>query len=119
MNPYQYYVSQPYYPYDIQQEQFDLYRQRPKSKGPDGRVSELERQNDQQRKELTRLNGELQRQNQEIHRLNGEINRINQEMLRLNNTNEQQTQHLRRMNQRLRMVENKLNIPYSHSQDEF
>ncbi|WML42872.1 hypothetical protein [Neobacillus sp. PS3-40] len=119
MNPYPYYIPQSYFPYDIQAEQYDPNRQKPKSKGIEGRVDVLERQNDQQRKELARLNEELNRQNQEIHRLNGEINRLNQEILRLNNTNEKQTRHLKKLNQRLRIVENRLSIPYSPSQDEF
>ncbi|MDP4087375.1 MAG: hypothetical protein Q8934_22690, partial [Bacillota bacterium] len=103
MKPYQYYNLPSYFPY---QEQFDPNRQNP----PDGSLKDI-----QQTKELQRLNKELTRQNQEIHRLNSKISRINHEVLRLNKTNELQTQHLTAISQRLRMIENRLNIHPGHS----
>jgi septal ring factor EnvC (AmiA/AmiB activator) len=115
MNPYQFYVSQPYYT----QLQYDPYREPPQAQTIEKRVSSLERQNTHQVKELSRLSEELSRQNKEIHRLNGEINRINQELTRLNDMNVKQTRQLNRLNTRLRVVENRLTIPFTPTEGGF
>jgi uncharacterized coiled-coil protein SlyX len=116
MNPNQYYyVPQPFYI----ENHYDPYRVPPQAQGIEKRVSALEQQNKHQIKELTRLNDELARQNKEIHRLNGEINRLNHELTRLNDINVRHTRHLNRLNQRLRVVENRLTIPFTPSEGGF
>jgi uncharacterized coiled-coil protein SlyX len=115
MNPHYYYVPQQFYtePY------FDPFREPPQAQGIEKRVNALEQQNTQQIKELTRLSDELTRQNKEIHRLNGEISRLNQEVTRLNDVNMKQTRHLNRLNTRLRVVENRLTIPFTPTEGGF
>ncbi|MEH7312698.1 hypothetical protein COJ92_23890 [Priestia megaterium] len=102
MNPYSYYPgyipqqTEYYIPYDCelytqQQEQEEFERQQPQSLGGfERRIRNLERQNQQQAREIARLN-----QIVELH-----------------------TFRLNRLNQRLRVVENRLNIPFA-SQDGF
>lgn len=120
MIPYYYYVPQQIYPYPIHHDQHNPFRDpAPQAQPTEKRLAALERQNGQQAKELTRLNGELSRQNQEIHRINAEISRINQELTRLNDVSTKQTRHLNRVNQRLRIVENRLTIPFTPSEGGF
>lgn len=114
MNPY-YYVPQPYYT----QHHFDPFREPPQAQTIEKRVSSLERQNTHQVNELSRLSEELSRQNKEIHRLNGEINRINRELTRLNDVNLVQNRRLNRLNTRLRVVENRLTIPFTPTEGGF
>jgi septal ring factor EnvC (AmiA/AmiB activator) len=109
MNPYH------YYPGYVQQRNDSLsYHNNPVLRQPtlEVRVGQLERQIEQQTTEISR-------QNQEIQRLNGEINRINEEIVRLNQNDERHFDRLSRLNQRLRTVENNLNIPYSGGDDGF
>lgn len=119
MYPYYDDVLQPYFPFPTFQEGFNSYREPPQAQGLEGRIGALERLNEQQVKELTRLNEELKRQNNEIYRLNGEINRINHELTRLNDTNVTQSRRLNRLNQRLRIVENRLTIPFKPAEGGF
>lgn len=119
MNPYHYhgYVPQPFHSYgpNSYQSQMDprsLSRQQPQRETIENRVNELERQNQQQVTELTRIN-------QEIIRINGELNRINGEISRLNQNDELHTGRLNRLNQRLRNVERNLNLPYTAGEDGF
>lgn len=134
MNPYGYYPEHiPQQQFDYAPEQFanvpqqeDYYSQYPPNsefqqyehedigRQPqlERRVRQLERQNEQQVQELSRLS-------QEIIRLNKEITRINQEVIRLNQNDLRHTRRLNRLNQRLRAVENRLNIPFSASEDGF
>jgi uncharacterized coiled-coil protein SlyX len=114
MNPYYYYVPQSYYP-----DQYDPFREPPQAQGLEKRLNRLEKQNTHQVKELSRLSDEVARQNKEIHRLNGEVNRLNQELTRLNDTNVKQTRQLNRLNTRLRVVENRLTIPFTPSEGGF
>lgn len=120
MNPYnQYYNSHqfdPYTQYDFQQlDVNDPYRQ----SALERRVSALERQNEQQTRELNRQKREIERQNTEIARLNREIGRINQEIIRLNQNDEKHARQIKRLNQRLRAVENRLNIPFTAGDGDF
>lgn len=107
MNPYQNYLPAVPIPYNIQQNHYDPFRQQPAA------------QPTQQVKELQRISNELTRQNKEIVRLNGEINRLNQEIARMNDVNVQQSRHLNRVHQRLRVVENRLTIPFKPSEGGF
>jgi uncharacterized coiled-coil protein SlyX len=115
MNPYHYHVLQQIY----NDQYFDPYREPPQAQGIEKRVSTLERQNNQQIKELSRLSEELARQNKEIHRLNGEVNRLTHELTRLNDINVRQSRQLNRLNTRLRVVENRLTIPFTPSEGGF
>lgn len=115
MNPYQHYVPQPYH----QEPYFDPYREPPQAQEMEKRIGALERQNTQHVKEHTRMGEELTRQNKEIHRLNGEINRLNHELNRLNDVNIRQSRQLNRLNTRLRVVENRLTIPFTPSEGGF
>jgi predicted nuclease with TOPRIM domain len=121
MNPYYYhgyvpqqtdqYTQYPYHAYNRQQDQHHIGPQLQRQPIEE-RVNQLERQNQQQVQELTRLN-------EEIIRLNGEIRRINEEIIRLNRNDELHTDRLTRLNQRLRTVERNLNIPYAGGEDGF
>lgn len=106
-----YYSQYPLNPSIQQYEQVDIVRQ-PTNQALEKRVRQLEKQNEEQVRELTRLN-------QEITRLNREIHRINQEIIRLNQNDLLHTRRLNRLNQRLRAVENRLNIPFAASEDGF
>jgi septal ring factor EnvC (AmiA/AmiB activator) len=116
MNPYQYnsrFVQQPnesssYAYYHPRQQPLSHYRQ----PTLESRVAQLESQIQQQITELTR-------QNEEIQRLNAEIGRINEEIIRLNQNDERHFDRMTRLNQRLRTVENNLNIPYTAGEDGF
>lgn len=108
MNPYQYYVPSPSIPYNIQQVHYNPYRQQQAQGVPAQHV-----------KEVQRLNSELGRQNKEVIRLNGEIHRLNQEINRQNDVQLKHARHLNRLNQRLRVVENRLTIPFKPSEGGF
>lgn len=85
--------------------------------------NEANRQPPQQMRELERRVNVLEKQNQqqvrEITRLNNEIQRINQEITRLNQNNTHTTRRLNRLNQRLRAVESRLTIPFYPQEDGF
>ncbi|KHF40205.1 hypothetical protein [Halalkalibacter okhensis] len=116
MNPYHYnsrYVQQPnesssYAYHQTRQQPLSHYRQ----PTLESRVGQLENQIQQQVTELSR-------QNEEIQRLNTEIGRINEEIIRLNQNDERHFDRMTRLNQRLRTVENNLNIPYTPGNDGF
>ncbi|MBM6619717.1 hypothetical protein [Bacillus suaedaesalsae] len=93
-------------------------RQIPSPKSLDLRLTALEKKFDKLEKEVDRLNKENNRQNVEFTRMNREISRINNEIIRLNRNDERHTRQHNRFNQRLRTVENQLNIPYSASDDQ-
>lgn len=116
MYPDYYAYPQPYY---VQGEPYPPYRETPQVQSLERRFAVLETQHANHVKELTRINEELKRQNNEIRRLNGEINRINQELTRLSNTNVTQSRRLNRLNQRLRVVENRLTIPFKPTESGF
>lgn len=99
MYPYDYYShGYSYYPYDEMEDdrQPQLVR----------RIEQLEAENRRQVQEITRLNNEIQR-------LNREIRRINQEIARMNQVNVEQSQRIRNLHERLRAVENRMNIPFT------
>lgn len=121
MNPYHYHGYMPQQIHSYGSNQDAIYsqpnlnaflRQHPERQDLESRVNELERQNQQQVTELTRLN-------QEIIRVNGELNRINSEIGRLNQNDELHTGRLNQLNQRLRTVERHLNLPYTAGEDGF
>ncbi|WP_419882959.1 hypothetical protein ACN6MY_04720 [Peribacillus sp. B-H-3] len=122
MNPYGYYypefIPQPaqhVYSQPFPQLEEQVYynnRRPPQNQGLERRISALETQNENQVRELNRLN-------QEILRLNKEILRINQEINRLNRNDETHTRRLNRLNVRLRAVERNLKIPFAASDDGF
>ncbi|OIK08375.1 hypothetical protein [Bacillus sp. MUM 13] len=120
MNPYGYYpeyIPQPAQhvysqPFPQLEEQVYYNRRPPQNQGLERRISALEAQNENQVRELNRLN-------QEILRLNKEILRINQEINRLNQNDEAHTRRLNRLNVRLRAVERNLKIPFTASDDGF
>ncbi len=109
----------------VQQE--GLYMRQPtQNQAIETRVTELERQSELQAAELTRqneeigrINREFNRINEEFVRINEEIRRMNQEIVRLYQNDELHTGRLNRLNQRLRTVENRLNIPYAGAADGF
>lgn len=119
MNPYQYYVPQQYYPFYGENEQMNTFREPLQAQGVERRLNSLERQNENQVRELNRLSGEIVRLNKEIQRLNGDINRMNHELTRLSDVNGRQSRHLNRLNQRLRVVENRLTIPFTPTEGGF
>ncbi|GAE34853.1 hypothetical protein [Halalkalibacter akibai] len=113
MNPYYYhgYVpQQPELARSFPANSFNHYQRDPRQL--DQRVDQLERQNQAQVQEITRIN-------EEIIRLNSELSRINDEILRLNQNDEIHTNRLFRLNQRLRVIEQNLNIPYTGGEDGF
>ncbi|MGE9754352.1 inner spore coat protein CotNE [Bacillus inaquosorum] len=121
MNPYQYYSPQlpqqePYYShYEYnsypQQDVYDPY-QMDRQPALVRRIAALERQNEQQSRELTRLTNEDRRQNREIARIAEQVNQLSQAV-------ERHTRRLNRLNQRLRTVENRLNIPFTAGEGGF
>lgn len=118
MNPYDFYYQyapqQPthnpyeYNPYTEKQTDFDRQPQ-----ALERRVSALERQNERQVQELSRLNNVTREHTRELNRQNREITRLNEQVVRLNQTVEQHTRRLNRLNQRLRAVENRLSISFT------
>ncbi|MBV2241113.1 inner spore coat protein CotNE [Bacillus inaquosorum] len=121
MNPYQYYSPQlpqqePYYShYEYnsypRQDVYDPY-QMDRQPALERRIATLERQNEQQSRELTRLTNEDRRQNREIARIAEQVNQLSQAV-------ERHTRRLNRLNQRLRTVENRLNIPFTAGEGGF
>lgn len=119
MYPYDYDVTQLYSPFYSFQKEWNPYREPQQALSLESRIGTLERQNELQKAELTRQNEELKRQNNEIHRLNAEIHRINHELVTMSHTNVTQSRRLNRLNQRLRVVENRLTIPFKPSEGGF
>lgn len=110
MKPYHYYVPAMQLPTITQQAPYDPFRQQP-TQGTGTQTAQLQ--------EMQRISSELARQNQEILRLNTEINRINQELTRQIDVLVRHSRNLNRLNQRLRVVENRLTIPFKPNQEGF
>ena len=114
MYPYHYF---PEYAY----QQFGTYMPFPAVQSFD--QNEFDRQPPGQNRELERRVNRLERQNEEqvreLTRINNEIRRINQEINRLSQNDVRTTRRLNRLNQRLRAVENRLAIPFHALEDGF